>query len=111
MQVGDLAECGAVQEMKVWPFGAAQRGEASNHPKLRWLKTVVVSVEEKARGEHVRWDREGERKRTAVDVSKQTADIKTERLNGAGMSLAGTQQPDANRHARLRKLKGSTSWP
>jgi len=24
------------------------RGEASNHLKLRWLKTVVVSVEEKA---------------------------------------------------------------
>jgi hypothetical protein len=34
--------------MKVWPFGAALRGEASNHLKLRWLKTVVVSVEEKA---------------------------------------------------------------
>lgn len=45
-----------MQEMKVlWPFGAALRGEASNHLKLRWLKTVVVSVEEKARGECVRW--------------------------------------------------------
>jgi hypothetical protein len=31
-----------------WPFGVALRGEASNHLKLRWLKTVVVSVEEKA---------------------------------------------------------------
>jgi hypothetical protein len=40
-----------VWEMKVlWPFGVALRGEASNHLKLRWLKTVVVSVEEKARG-------------------------------------------------------------
>jgi len=30
--------------MKVlWPFGVALRGEASNHLKLRWLKTVVVS--------------------------------------------------------------------
>ena len=38
-----------MQEMKVWPFGAALRGEASNRLKLRWLKTVVVSVEEKAR--------------------------------------------------------------
>jgi hypothetical protein len=32
----------------VWPFGVALRGEASNHLELRWLKTVVVSVEEKA---------------------------------------------------------------
>ena len=32
----------------MWPFGVALRGEASNHLKLRWLKTVVVSVEEKA---------------------------------------------------------------
>ena len=30
------------------PFGAALRGEASNHLMLRWLKTVVVSDEEKA---------------------------------------------------------------
>ena len=35
--------------MKVlWPFGVAPAGEASTHLKLRWLKTVVVSVEEKA---------------------------------------------------------------
>jgi hypothetical protein len=35
--------------MKVlWSFGAALRGQASNHLKLRWPKTVVVSVEEKA---------------------------------------------------------------
>jgi hypothetical protein len=31
-----------------WPFGAALRGEASNHRRLRWLKTVVVSDTEKA---------------------------------------------------------------
>ena len=31
-----------------WPLGVALQGEASNHLKLRWLKTVVVSVEEKA---------------------------------------------------------------
>jgi hypothetical protein len=36
--------------MKVWPFGVARRGEASNHLMLRWLKTVVVSDEEKAQG-------------------------------------------------------------
>jgi hypothetical protein len=34
--------------MKVWPFGVARRREASNHLMLRWLKTVVVSDEEKA---------------------------------------------------------------
>jgi hypothetical protein len=28
----------------VWPSGAALRGEASNHPQLHWLKTVVVNV-------------------------------------------------------------------
>jgi hypothetical protein len=39
---------GAVREMKVWPFGAALRGEASNRHLLRWLKTVVVSEVEKA---------------------------------------------------------------
>jgi hypothetical protein len=33
--------------MKVWPFGAALRGEASNRLMLCWLKTVVVSDEEK----------------------------------------------------------------
>jgi hypothetical protein len=42
--------------MKVlWPFGVALRGEASNPLKLRWLKPVVVSVEEKARRDRVRW--------------------------------------------------------
>jgi hypothetical protein len=34
--------------MKVWPFGAALRGKASNRHLLRWLKTVVVSEVEKA---------------------------------------------------------------
>ena len=38
-----------MQEMKDWwPFGVALRGGASNHLMLRWLKTVVVSDEEKA---------------------------------------------------------------
>ena len=36
--------------MKVsWPFGVALRREASSRLMLRWLKTVVVSDEEKAR--------------------------------------------------------------
>jgi hypothetical protein len=37
---------------------------------LRWLKTVVVSDEEKARMIASGGDREGERKRTAADVSR-----------------------------------------
>ena len=31
----------------MWPFGVALRGEASSHLELRWLTTVVVSVEER----------------------------------------------------------------
>ena len=31
-----------------WPFGVALRGVASNRLMLRWLKTAVVSDEEKA---------------------------------------------------------------
>jgi hypothetical protein len=32
----------------LWPFGVALRGVASNRLMLGWLKTVVVSDEEKA---------------------------------------------------------------
>ncbi len=56
-----MIDCGAVQEMEVWPFGAALRGEVSNRLMLRWLKTVVVSDEEKARIIVSGGDREGER--------------------------------------------------
>ena len=71
VHVGVSSDCGAAREMKVWPFGVALRGEASNHLMLRWLKTVVVSDEEKApRSEVSGGDREGERKRFADDVSK-----------------------------------------
>jgi hypothetical protein len=41
--------------------GVALRGEASNHLELHWLKTVVVSVKEKAAGSCQVWDREDER--------------------------------------------------
>jgi hypothetical protein len=42
---GGLADCGAVGVMEVvWPSGVGLRGQASNHPQLHWLKTVVVSV-------------------------------------------------------------------
>ncbi len=48
--------------MKVWPFGIALRGEVPNRLMLRWLKTVVVSDEEKAPEEVSGGDREDERK-------------------------------------------------
>ena len=44
---GSLMRCCAGDEGS-WPFGVALRREASNHLMLRWLKTVVVSDEEKA---------------------------------------------------------------
>ena len=53
----------------MWPFDVALRGEASNHPRLRWLKTVVVSVGGKAHVDASGGDWEGEHKRTADDVS------------------------------------------
>ncbi len=43
MKVAPLMRCCADDE-GFWPFGVALRGKASNHLKLRWLKTVVVSV-------------------------------------------------------------------
>jgi hypothetical protein len=53
--VGGLVDCGAVWEMEVvWPSGAVLRKKASNHHEGRWLKTVVLSVVEKAWHDHVR---------------------------------------------------------
>jgi hypothetical protein len=57
---------------------------------LRWLKTVVVSDEEKAPCEVSGRDREGERKRIVADVSKsQQVTSKPGCEIGFGMSLAG----------------------
>ena len=55
--------------MKVWLFGVALRGEASSRLMLRWLKTVVVSDEEKAPVEASGGDQEDERKRIVAEVS------------------------------------------
>jgi len=66
--VGPVVERGAVREMKVWPVGAALRGEASNRHLLCGLKTVVVSEVEKASREASGGDQEDERKRIADDV-------------------------------------------
>ena len=49
-------------------FGVALRREASSRLMLRWLKTVVVSDEEKAPVEASGGDREGERERIVADV-------------------------------------------
>jgi hypothetical protein len=73
---------GAVREMEVvWPSGAALRKEASNHHEGRWLKTVVLSVVEKARrgSRQVRTGKmSDERQFSAVDMSKfMLVDIKT----------------------------------
>ena len=38
-----------------WPSSVGLRGQALNHPVLRWLKTVVVSDRDKARRDRVRW--------------------------------------------------------
>jgi hypothetical protein len=47
------------------------RRKASNRLMLRWLKTIVVSDEEKAPCQASGGDREGERKRIVADVSKR----------------------------------------
>ena len=60
-----------------WPLGVALQGEASNHLELRWLKTVVVSVRGKGARDASGGVREGERKRTAVEASKQIDGIET----------------------------------
>ena len=82
MLVGDLADRGAVGAMEVvWPSGAALRGEASNHPQLHWLKTVVVNVVGKvaARPRQV-WAgkmSDGPNRPSAVDASKGVDDVET----------------------------------
>ena len=69
-----------------WPSGAALRGEASNRLMLRWLKTVVVSDEEKAPVRR----QVGIRKTIAAEASKiNQMTSKPGHANGPGMSLAG----------------------
>ena len=63
---------------------------APNRLMLRWLKTVVVSDEEKALGMASGGDREGERERIVDDVSKlHQVTPEPGREIGPGMSLAG----------------------
>ena len=77
-----------VDDGGLWPSGAALRGEASNHLMLRWLKTVVVSDEEKAPVQVSGGDQEDER---CGSVENLKTASKPGRTNGSGMSLAGAR--------------------
>src|SRR6266702_2931948 len=78
---------------------ASPFGGASNRLMLGWLTTVVVSDEEKAPVEVSGGDREGERERTAVDVSKS---LRWHRNRGqdriSGMSRVPEYWPGGVRH-------------
>ena len=89
---GGLADRGAVWEMEVaWPSGAVLRKKASNHHEGRWLKTVVLSVVEKARHRSRQvWTGKmsDEREFSAVDVSKLSQTTSKPRLEvSLGMNL------------------------
>jgi hypothetical protein len=80
-----LMRC-CVDDGGLWPSGAALQGEASNHLMLRWLKTVVVSDEEKAPGEVSGRGQEDEHRRSVENLQMTS---EPGRSNGPGMSLAG----------------------
>ena len=72
-----------------WPSGAALRGEASNCLMLRWLRTVVVSDEEKA---HM-MRQVGAGKTTTAEASKRIQmTSKPGSVLCSGMSLAGARR-------------------
>ena len=90
-----------MQEMEVWPSDVGLRGQASNRPVPRWLKTVVASDREKVRLDRIRWG-PGRRARSAraeragrASLSKRryyNSDIETGDLCPfPGMSLAGAR--------------------
>jgi hypothetical protein len=58
-----------------WPSSVGPRGRALNHPELHWLKTVVVSVREKAWHDHVRWG-SGRRARASSGVTQAVSPLK-----------------------------------
>ena len=74
------------------PLGVALREEASNRPPGPWLKTVVLSGVGKGALDVSGRDQEGERKRIADEVSKNTrVTSKPGCINYPGMSLAGAR--------------------
>ena len=66
-------------------------GEASNHLKLRWLMTVVVSVEEKAQVMRQVGTGKASVSEPLTTCRNKQLTSKPGRLNGAGMSLAGAR--------------------
>ena len=85
---GGLADCGAVEVMKVVrPFKIALRGEVLNRPQVHWLKTVVLNVVGKgatrARQVWVGEMSDGRSMSSAVDVSKVADDVETRASVGA----------------------------
>src|SRR6266516_856643 len=91
LDVGRARGSGAVQKMKDWPFGAALWGEASNHHMLRWLKTVVVSDEERRTGGVRRvpadWPGGDRRRGGASSVQALARNVGTPRPGSAGRVL------------------------
>ena len=83
--------------MKVWPFGVALRGEMSNRLKLRWLKTVVVSVGEKAQVMRQVGTGKASVSEPLTTCRNKQMTSKPGRLNGPGMSLAGARLLGAHR--------------
>jgi hypothetical protein len=118
---GGPADCGAVGVMEVvWLSGVALRGEASNRPRLHWLKTVVVSVVGKVvaglRQVWVGKMSDGRSVSSAVDVSKcSEMASKPGRSSCPGMSLEGSRllsrrrpayrQHDPDRGSPMERVK------
>jgi hypothetical protein len=74
------------------PFGVALRGEASSHRELRRLNAVRGERHGKGAFDASGRDQEGERKRTADDMSKHTQTTPKPGCHfGSGMSLAGAR--------------------
>ena len=80
-----------MQEMKVWPFGVALRGVMSNRLKLRWLKTVVVSVEEKAHVMRQVGTGKASMSESLMTCRNEQKTSKPDRAKGSGISLAGAR--------------------
>ena len=75
-----------------WSSVAALRGEAANHRKVHWLKTVVLSVAGKgvARLRQV-WAKKANASELLMTCRKGIGDIKTEGCGTFGMSLGVTR--------------------
>ena len=73
----------------MWPFGVARRGETSNRLMLRWLKTVVVSDEEKAQVMRQVGIGKTSASKPLLKCRNDYLASKPEWTKGSGMSLAG----------------------